>query len=568
MTATLLGLPDDDRPVLIVPSHADAAAVASIMPAYAVVWPSADDAQASVTIDDLLHLQGADVLLWPHGTENSRSGMCELGNRLLKVASRVRSLHINGEDPDGFRPSDAGAWSRDVMLSWCRSRVRAYEYTDVRSRVTQAERDAVMMPDPPMLRRGRPRHDSEPIDLPLQDPLQRWLATGIELASDHRGAAYAHLANVQTLLAGHPDLLGRIWFDEFRGRIMSDLWGEADEWCDHYDTRLTIWMQREMRLPKLTPFTVQRGVEEIAHTLSRNEPKEWLSSLKWDQTERLPTLMSDAFGAPQDDYTAAVGRCWLVSMAARVLTPGCKVDTMPVFEGPQGARKSTALRTLGGDYFAEAHEDILSKDFLQALRGKMLIEVSELHAFRRAEVDKIKGVVSCAVDRYRESYGRRSADHPRHCVFAGTTNRDNWVQDDTGARRFWPIACGDINIPYLERNRDQLFAEAVHRFQHGESWWDVPVDMAKEQQDMRRDEDVWAEVVLTYASTRDEVIISEIMETVLDIKRSDQGKADQMRIGSILRLAGWKNKQKRTASRNRQVWTRPEVPTVATQMSF
>jgi putative DNA primase/helicase len=244
-------------------------------------------------------------------------------------------------------------------------------------------------------------------------------------------------------------------------------------------------------------------------------------------------------------------------MVARIYQPGAKVDYMPVFEGAQGINKSFALDAIGGQWFAESHEDITSKDFRQTLRGKMLVEFSELHAFKRAEIERIKGMITCRVDRYRESYGRHAKDYPRRCVFAGTTNRDDWVNDDTGARRFWPIRCTAISLDYLRGNREQLFAEAVSLFKAGAQWWDINQDLASQEQNERRDDDVWTSPVLNYAERKEFVIVREILSDVLGIEAKGQTSAEAIRVSRILRIAGYSKYQKWYLGRNEKVWKKP-----------
>src|SRR5207302_6188158 len=132
------------------------------------------------------------------------------------------------------------------------------------------------------------------------------------------------------------------------------------------------------------------------------------------------------------------------------------VDNMLVLDGTQGIGKSSALRAIAGEWFAEQHESATSKDFYQVLQGKMLVEISEMDSFSRAEVTKVKQVVTCTNDRFRESYGRRAEDHPRQCIFVGTSNK--WTHDDeTGARRFWPIDCrGTVDVAAIAAVRPQL----------------------------------------------------------------------------------------------------------------
>lgn len=413
------------------------------------------------------------------------------------------------------------------------------------------------------LKRGKPR--TTPNGAPrkgrnLNDvPFVAWETLGLSRkGNDGAGPPHAHLANAQRVLAMHPDLVGNIWYDEFHDRVFQTLFqDEPAEWSDYHDTRLTVWMIDKMRISEMAVVTVQRAVDDFARFVVRNEPMEWMQSLTWDGIERLPSFMSDGFGAVQNDYTAAVGRCFMVGMVARVFRPGCQVDYMPVFEGKQGIRKSSALHAIGGKWFSEVHEDVTKKDFFQCLQGRMLVEFSELHAFRRQEVERIKGIITCRMDRYRDSYGRRAVDHARKCVFSGTTNRDDWVQDDTGARRFWPITCGEINLDYIVANREQIFAEAVARYARAESWWDIDPELAMHEQNARRDGDAWADYILPWAATKPHVTVGEVLTTCLQIPPDKQDKSSQMRVASVLRVAKWSRKDVWNGIKNVKKWVNP-----------
>jgi putative DNA primase/helicase len=253
-------------------------------------------------------------------------------------------------------------------------------------------------------------------------------------------------------------------------------------------------------------------------------------------------------GTVLNRYTEAVGRCFMEGMVARVMRPGCKVDAMPIFEGAQGAGKSTALSIIGGEYFAEIHESITSKDFYIAITGKMLCEISELHAFRRAELERVKGIITTGTDRFRTPYGRYAVDHPRSCVFAGTTNSSDWNTDETGARRFWPVECGEIDRDWLSENRQQLFAEAVARFNRGEAWWDVPEEEAGTERKKVRDFDPWQDLMRGYMDANNAVSIPYIMENILQLAPRDQSVIAARRVGKILRQNGFQNKVQRTPS--------------------
>lgn len=514
--------------------------------------------ETTVTVPnaELKRLKGRRVDVWPvppRFWSDANTGVESVLRYLLKLKCEVRVVAVDADD-DQYEPSIMLAISLDraQVLAWARARIKPVDpnpsVDDVPHETSVAKRGR-----PRSNGDGAPANGKDVIDGHSGSVFVSWERLGLELSST--GAPHPHLANIQKILAGHPELVGRIWYDEFHERVFQTLFQpEPAEWQDSHDIRLTVWIQNSLRLSKIGHQNVRLAVDDYARLNVRNEVREWMDGLQWDRHERLPTVMAKAFGAEQNEYTAAVGRCWFVSMAARTFEPGCKVDTMPVFEGKQGARKSSALAVIGGKWFGEMHEEITSKDFLQNLRGKLLIEISELHAFRRSDINKIKGIISCAVDRYRESYGRRAADHPRRGVWAGTTNQKAYVEDDTGARRLWPIACGAIDHDYIKAYRAQLFAEAVTRFKAGEAWWDIKEEIAQLEQDARRERDVWATPILQYCNGNPEVTIGEIMHTVLDIPLKDRTKADQLRIASILQVAGWERKQAWRDGQNVKVW--------------
>ncbi len=373
-----------------------------------------------------------------------------------------------------------------------------------------------------------------------------WEDLGLSLNSN--GGAHPNLDNACTILSGHGQFAGRIWWDEFHEKIFSTLNGDPAEWTDADDLRACRFIQKSIGISKMAVATVQGAVAVVARQNVKNEPRQWLEGLKWDGTNRLCNLMFSGFGAEACEYHGRIGECFFVSMVARVLKPGCKVDTMPIFEGHQGAFKSQALGVIGGKWFVECHEQMTSKDFYGVIQGHILLEISELHAFTRSEVERVKGIISCAKDRYRAPYERRAADHYRQCVFAGTTNRDDWNRDETGARRFWPVKCGKINLDWLAASREQLFAEAVSRFKAGDDWWTIPIEEAIERQQERRPEDSWAKYIHEYLETQrfiEYVTSAEILENALKLERGRQDRGSMMRVGVIMRDTGWARRRVR-----------------------
>jgi len=286
---------------------------------------------------------------------------------------------------------------------------------------------------------------------------------------------------------------GRLWWDAFTRRILTNIdWKTPDvpcpprQWEDIDDEYATVTLQRTAG-PRIKAGSVRAAIMLMAHSHCRDCVVDWLNELRWDGKRRLSTFFPRILGTSNLRYHMRAGRNLLLSMVARAMAPGCKVDEMIVLEGPQGALKSTVLEVLGGDLYAELTASLDSKDGLQQLRGIWLGGISELSAMRRADVERVKAMVTCRVDRYRPSYGRHEEHHPRRMVLVGTTNADEWLRDSTGNRRFIPIKVGKIDIDLLRKERDQLFAEAVslYRQKQRRKWWVYPRLQAEIAQEMR-----------------------------------------------------------------------------------
>jgi putative DNA primase/helicase len=209
----------------------------------------------------------------------------------------------------------------------------------------------------------------------------------------------------------------------------------------------------------------------VARLTPSHPVRNYLNGLRWDGQHRIDSWLTRYMGVAQSHYSNAVGSKWLISAVARVMRPGSKVDTALVLEGKQGIGKSRALRILGGDWFTDNLGDLREKDTLLQLAGKWIVELGELDAISRHESTQVKAFLSRQEDVYRVPFGRVSESFPRQCVFAGTTNSDTHLKDETGNRRWWPVRCQKIDLAALAQDRDQLWAEAFAMFKEGKNWY-------------------------------------------------------------------------------------------------
>src|SRR5205823_3054617 len=263
-------------------------------------------------------------------------------------------------------------------------------------------------------------------------------------------------------------------------------------------------LQREYDVCAATTL-VTEGIQTYAARHAYHPIRQYLAGLTWDKKPRLDTWLVHYCHAEDSTYTRAVGSKTLIAAVARVQQPGCKVDTVPILEGDQGALKSTVWRILATDaWFSDTLPDLHDKDAAQSLRGKWILELGELAILQRNEVELIKRFISANQDHYRPSYGRRAVTFPRHNIFVASTNKESYFKDETGNRRFWPIALkGFCDVKALEADRDQLWAEAFARYKDGEQWHLTPeLEKAAMQEQAKRVElDDWEAPILEFIET-------------------------------------------------------------------
>lgn len=366
---------------------------------------------------------------------------------------------------------------------------------------------------------------------------------------------HSTVSNLNTILRHDGRWRGVLAYDEFAERVTTTSlppWHPTDgggavhgDWVEEDTARLESWLHRTYGI-KLSDSKIYASVAVVSRAHSVHPVRTYLRGLEWDGAERISTWLTTLLGVADSPYARAVGRLWLISAVARVMRPGCKVDTMLVLEGKTGIRKSSALRALAGDeWFTEISAEIDPRETPQLLRRKWIAEMGELAALRRTrDQETIKSFLSRQCDNYRPPYGKCARDFARQSVFAGSTNEDRYLKDPTGQRRFLPIRCGKIDLQGIEIERDQLWAEAVVAFDAGEQWYltdDALIAASIREQGERFEDDVWTEPVEDYCRPRVQVGVSthELLGSCLGIEMGKWTHAELMRVGSILRRIGW-----------------------------
>lgn len=314
--------------------------------------------------------------------------------------------------------------------------------------------------------------DFDSVEVP-EDYNDEWKA---ELEYTKSGKLLCNIQNIILVLENDPALKGHITHDEFTGYdvITGGLpWNkQAKQWSDRDDANLRVWLERNYDITGKDK--IYDALAAILTRHSYHPIRDYLNGLHWDGTPRLERLIIDYIGAEDTELNRTMTRKHFTAAVARIFQPGCKYDYCLILTGPEGAGKSTLLGKMGGKWFNDSITTTEGKEGMEQLRGAWIIEMGELASIKRSDVESVKAYLSKRDDSYRAAYGRRKENHPRQCVFCGTTNEALFLKGDNGNRRFWVIAVDPALRKYqhwpeaLDRDRDQIWAEAVEYYRRGE----------------------------------------------------------------------------------------------------
>ena len=298
-----------------------------------------------------------------------------------------------------------------------------------------------------------------------------------------------------------------------------------------------------------TKNIIEEAIILVSKKKSYHPLKDYLTSLKWDGVNRLDTWIIDYLGVEDNSYSRDVGRKILCGAVKRAFCPGCKFDYMLILEGEQGIGKSTLIENLTGQWYIDTDLSVSEnrKDLVDTLSSGWIVEVGDLAGFNKSDVEMLRAFLTRKVDKVRLSYDKRVLDFPKQCILIGTHNpsgSNEYLKDDTGNRRFWPVECTKADYKEIISVRDQLFAEAVSKYENEVLFLDNPksLEILQELHDSRTSSNPLKETIDEFVKTRDKVTANEIIREGLKL---DTSKLDGRNIRGKQTLIGiWMRKNK------------------------
>ena len=292
----------------------------------------------------------------------------------------------------------------------------------------------------------------------------------LELQTGAKGEYLATIDNIVLILRNDSELKGKLGFDSFTGRYTAQgalPWNNDKKrrtWQDEDDAGLRHLLEKKYDIRSkgnIDDARVLVSRENIFHPVL-----DYLNGLEWDGVPRAETLLIDYMGAEDTPYTRAVTRKTLAAAVRRVRQPGVKFDNVLILVGKQGCGKSYLVSRLGGKWFSDTLTNIQGKEAYEELQGFWIVEIAELSALRKSEVEAVKHFIAKQSDSYRAAYDRHVRTRARQCIFFGTTNNAEFLRDATGNRRFLPVdvdpAKARLSVfdDLTDEVRDQIWAEA------------------------------------------------------------------------------------------------------------
>lgn len=380
---------------------------------------------------------------------------------------------------------------------------------------------------------------------------------------DKQGEILATVDNV-TLAVRRADVCGiDIRFDLFRDEIMYSAPGRG-EWQTFTDAdyvRLRITLERGGFKP-IGRELIRDVVLLVAGENPFDSAMDWLQALSWDGVPRVEQFLERYFGAEASDYTRAVSRYLWTALAGRVMSPGCKADMAPILVGEQGAGKSSAVAAMAPapEFFAEISFSEKDEDLARKMRGRLVAEIGELRGLHTREQEAIKAFISRTHENWIPKYREFAVQFPRRLVFIGTTNKDEFLADETGNRRWLPVRVGKVDVAGVTAERAQLWAEAREMFTRAGVQFRDAETLAGDVHQEHMIHDSWEDVVGDWLDTADDLTgekprtrnflrTKDVLVEALGFNERNITRREEMRLGAIFSALGYSRKKLRIDGR-------------------
>lgn len=385
---------------------------------------------------------------------------------------------------------------------------------------------------------------------------------------DRSGDILARKENLVRALV-RPDLSGsQLRYDTFRGEMMTAR-ADTEEWRPFKDTDYTELCLKLERLgfKNIGKELIRDCVAYVADNQRFDSGRHWLESLSWDGVARVQGFLARYFGGADTAYTRAVGAYLWTALAGRVMEPAVKCDMVPVLVGAQGMRKSSAVAAIvpADEFFTTIDLGRKDDELARLMRGKLVVELDELKGLSTREAEHIKAFITRRHEEWTPKYLEMNTRYPRRCVFVGTSNKDDFLADETGNRRWLPLRCGMCDPDGIAKDREQLWAEARELFLASGVLHAEAECLAAKEHEQFMDYDEWLPVVMDWLrspspfggetpASRPYLTAREVLKDALGISDTQQTPQHQRRIKKILLQLEYTYSNKRVGGARMRVY--------------
>lgn len=396
-------------------------------------------------------------------------------------------------------------------------------------------------------------------------------------ARDKHGQPQATLYNLRLALERQDICKYTPRYDTFRDEVLfcdehGNWFPESDELPIEIRMRLeTIYSFREISKEKM-----KDSIWWVARRNKVDTAQEWLDSLEWDGVARIEKFLPNYMGCEDTPYTRAVSLYLWTGLAGRVIEPGLKADMIPVVQSPEGYRKSTAIAAIPPtpEQFVELHFGEKDADLARMMRGALIGEIAELRGLRTRELEGILAWCSRRFEKWIPKFKEYSSTFPRRLMFIATTNEEEFLDGTRIHRRWLPVeAKNKADVTALERDRNQLWAEAREVFKRDGLHYEEADRLAPHHREQYRIKDVWEDVIREWLVTMDSlddtkpedrefITLLDVARFALNLDLKNLKRLDEKKIVDCLKALGYAPVRRYVDGVQTRVWKKKNADLV------